>query len=113
MESFVSVGNLDQFPVGQGRILSVARKPVAIFNVGGTLYAVNNICPHLGGPLGAGRLQGRVVTCPYHRMAFDVTTGESTDEFGHRVQSYDVRVSDDEVFVEAWWVKDKGTGARR
>ena len=107
MASYVSVGTLDQFPLGQGRILSVARKPVAIFNVGGTLYALNNICPHLGGPLGAGTLDGTVVTCPYHRMGFDVTTGESADEFGHCVQTYGVRVSGEEVFVQAWWLKDK------
>lgn len=110
MDSFISVGSLDQFPVGQGRILSVARKPVAIFNVAGTLYAVNNICPHLGGPLGAGVLNGSVVTCPYHHMGFDVISGASTDEFGHCVQTYGVRVSGDEVFVKAWWVKDKSSG---
>jgi nitrite reductase/ring-hydroxylating ferredoxin subunit len=102
---YVRVGTLKDFPVGSGRIVRVARKPIAVFNTGRAIHAVNNICPHLGGPIGSGDLDGTEVTCPYHGMRFDVTTGKSVDSFGHDLQVYDVRVENGEVFVHAWWGK--------
>lgn len=105
MSNYVRVGALEDFPEGRGRIVSAARKPVAVFNVGGLLYAVNDICPHMGGPIGAGRLEGTVVSCPYHNMRFDVGTGESADSFGHSLQTYPVKVEGGEVFIDAWWAK--------
>jgi len=104
---FVRVGALADFPRGCARVISVGRKPLAMFNVDGTLHAINNICPHLGGPLGAGELEGCEVSCPYHGMPFDVTTGESADGFGHAVQVYRVKVEADAVWVEMWWAKKK------
>lgn len=95
-DDYVRMGSLSDFPAGTGRIVRVARKPVAIFNIGGAVHAVNNICPHLGGPIGAGDLDGSVVR-------FDVTTGRSVDSFGHDLHIYDVKVIDGEVFVRAWW----------
>ena len=105
MAHFVKVGAIDEFPEGKGRIVSVARKPVAIFKLNGEIYAVNNICPHLGGPIGGGELEGTVVSCPYHAMRFDVRSGHSTDSFGHSLQTYSVKIEDDEVWVDAWWAK--------
>ena len=61
---YVRVGALENFPEGTGRIVRVARKPVAVFNVACALHAVNNICPHLGGPIGSGYLEGTEVACP-------------------------------------------------
>lgn len=48
---------------------------VALFNVEGTFYALDGVCPHQGGPLGKGCLTGNVVTCPWHGWQFDVRTG--------------------------------------
>ncbi|MFQ5694126.1 MAG: Rieske (2Fe-2S) protein [Nitrospinota bacterium] len=107
MPNFVRVASLGDFPVGEGRIVIAARKPVAVFNVDGALFAVNNICPHMGGPIGSGKLNGTVVTCPYHHMRFDVRTGESTDGFRHPLQTYPVKVEGDDVFIDAWWAKEK------
>jgi len=104
---FVRVGALADFPLGIGRVISVGRKPVPIFNVDGVLHAINNICPHLGGPLGAGALDGREVSCPYHGMRFDVVTGESADGFGHSIQTYQIKVEEDAVWVEMWWAKKR------
>jgi nitrite reductase/ring-hydroxylating ferredoxin subunit len=49
----------------------------ALANVGGQLYAVDNNCPHLGGPLSKGVLNGTVVTCPWHAWQWDVTSGRN------------------------------------
>jgi len=111
MRHLVRIGALEDFPEGAGRVVSAARKPIAVFNVGGRLYAVNNICPHLGGPIGAGTLAGgTVVACPYHGMRFDLATGRSADEFGHELQTYEVVVEQGDVFVGVWWTKKSASG---
>ncbi|MEE8110026.1 MAG: nitrite reductase (NAD(P)H) small subunit [bacterium] len=108
MSNFVRVGALEDFPEGQGRIVSAARKPIAVFKVDGRIYAVNNICPHMGGPIGAGQVEGAVVSCPYHNMRFELDTGLSADAFGHSLQTYTVKVEGGDVWVDAWWAKKKG-----
>ncbi len=107
MANFVRIGRVEDFPEGQGRIVSAARKPVAVFKVEGKLYAVNNICPHMGGPIGAGGLEGMVVACPYHALRFHLDTGRSADEFDHSLQTYSIKVEDGEVWIDAWWAKKK------
>lgn len=84
---------------GTGQTLDVGGKSIALFNVDGTFHALDNECPHRGGPLGEGELIGCVVTCPWHAWDFDVRTGESqTDDL--TVACYGVRVDGDDVFVE-------------
>lgn len=103
--NFLKIGAIGDFPEGEGRIITAARKPVAVFNVGGTLYALNNICPHMGGPIGAGALQGEAVACPYHGMRFSLTSGQSLDDFGHSLQTYTLKLENGQVFIDAWWAK--------
>jgi nitrite reductase/ring-hydroxylating ferredoxin subunit len=106
--SLTQIGVSGDFPEGEGRVVTAARKPIAVFNVDGRLYAVNNICPHLGGPIGAGCIvEGTVVACPYHGMRFDLATGASADEFGHGLETYEIVVEDEKVFVKVWWAKNK------
>jgi nitrite reductase/ring-hydroxylating ferredoxin subunit len=72
---------------------------IAVFNVDGTFYAIDNECPHSGGPLGEGSLKGAMVSCPWHLWRYDVTSGAClTNPFGH-VRSYPTQVSGDEVWV--------------
>ena len=54
---------------------TVGNKDLAVFNVDGTICAIADTCPHAGGSLGLGKLNGNTVTCPVHGMKFDVTTG--------------------------------------
>jgi nitrite reductase/ring-hydroxylating ferredoxin subunit len=49
--------------------------PVAVFRVGGVLYALDARCPHVGGPLDRGTLSGTQVTCPWHHSVFDIQDG--------------------------------------
>lgn len=55
--------------------VSVAGREVAIFNVGGQIYAIDDACPHTGASLALGKLNGRIVTCRFHIMKIDVVTG--------------------------------------
>lgn len=68
---------------------------IALFNVEGEIFALDNTCPHAGGPLGEGTLDGEVVECPWHGWKFNVRTGHrvKNPSEGWRVLSYPVRVA--------------------
>ncbi len=98
MATFVKACSTADVPPGTGKTLTVDGKELALFNVEGTFHAIDNECPHRGGPLGEGELEGCLVTCPWHAWQFDITTGESvTDDM--RVARYDVQVEGDAVLV--------------
>jgi nitrite reductase (NADH) small subunit len=64
-----------ELPPGTAKECVAGDRIVALFNVDGTIHALDGICPHQGGPLGKGQLQGCIVTCPWHGWQFDVSTG--------------------------------------
>ena len=98
-EEFIPVARVDEIPSGEGRVVKVKNKTVALFNVAGRFYAINNICPHEGGPLAKGKLKGHVVSCPWHDLQFDVRNGFGTEGGGYCVASYQVRVEANQVYV--------------
>ncbi len=74
---------------------------LALFNLGGTFYAVNNTCTHAGGPLGEGKVDGHTVTCPWHGSRFDIQTGVVLGPPARRpVATYPVQIQGGAVFVE-------------
>lgn len=99
MANFIEVARADQIPPGSGAPVTVADKDIAVFNVNGTICAIDGTCPHAGGSLGMGKLNGTTVTCPVHGMKFDVTTGcfAGTSSFG--VASYPVKAVDGKIMV--------------
>lgn len=86
---------------GEGRVLQVAGWWIGLFRVEGAFYALDNACPHMAGPLGAGRLDGYVVTCPLHGWPFDVRTGCMTTNEHQTVPRFDVREENGWVWVRA------------
>ena len=72
-------------PLAIAASVAFSAEPRRLSGVSGTVYAVDNACPHRGGPLGEGELQGRVLTCPWHGWRWDVTTGASANTPGLRV----------------------------
>ena len=96
----VKVTQVSQVASGAGTVVSAGGKAIAVFNIGGTFYALANACTHVGGPLGEGRVQGTTVTCPWHGSQFDVTSGQVIKGPARRpVAAYPVRVQGDDVFV--------------
>ena len=96
----IRVVAVDDVPVGQGRVVEAEGKDLALFNVEGTFYAIDNTCIHRGGPLGEGDLEGRIVLCPWHAWRWDVTTGANANNPAVKMACYAVVVEDGEVFVE-------------
>lgn len=74
-------------------------EPIALANVDGELYAVQGHCLHLHGPLGEGRLDGHVLTCPWHGWQYDVRTGKNVFDLAIQLRTYEVRVEDGEIKV--------------
>lgn len=100
MSEFVSVLSVAELPPGRATEVTVGERQVALFNVGGNFFALTNLCPHRGGPLGQGFLEGKEVSCPWHNYTFDVTTGENVVSADLKVQRYEVKVEDGRVFVK-------------
>jgi nitrite reductase/ring-hydroxylating ferredoxin subunit len=85
---------------GQCREALVGTTPIALCNVAGSFHAIGNRCVHRGGPLGQGLLDGKLVLCPWHAWAYDVTTGQSDVNPDLKVATYEVKVEDGQVLVK-------------
>ncbi len=99
MANFTKVAERKDVPPGTGKVVSVNGNLIALFNVDGAFYAIDNTCLHRGGPLGEGFLEGKVVTCPWHGWRYDVATGASTINPQVKVRSYPVQVEGEEIKV--------------
>jgi len=96
----IKVAAVGDVTAGQGAVVQAEGKSLALFNVDGAWYAIDNTCPHRGGPLGEGDLDGRVVTCPWHAWRWDVTTGANVNNPVVRVACFPVAVENGAVYVE-------------
>ncbi len=97
----VKVATVSDVPVGTAKVVQAGGKTLALFNLGGTFYALDNRCTHVGGPLGEGAVERNEVTCPWHGSVFNITTGEVVEPPARRaVATFPVRVERDEVLVE-------------
>jgi nitrite reductase/ring-hydroxylating ferredoxin subunit len=99
MPRFVKMATLDEIPVGGGKEVEFEGRIYALFNVDGSICAIDGICPHQGGPLADGPLKGTTVTCPWHGWEFDVCTGKTP--LGPKIKQpvYDVKVEGTDVLV--------------
>jgi nitrite reductase (NADH) small subunit len=100
-DRFVRVADLVDVPSGSSRTVFVGRYEVAIFNVDGNLYALENCCPHQGGPIGDGWVEGSTVTCPWHAWRFDLRTGKMTLGDFAMIPRFEVRVDGSSIYVSA------------
>jgi nitrite reductase (NADH) small subunit len=99
MAQFVRVAKEEEVPVGSSKEVELAGRVVALFNVGGRISAIHGICPHAGGPLGEGALEGNVVTCPWHGWQFDVTSGRNSYNPTCVQDVFEVRVEGGEILL--------------
>jgi nitrite reductase (NADH) small subunit/3-phenylpropionate/trans-cinnamate dioxygenase ferredoxin subunit len=98
-EEFVTVARVDEVPSGGAKVVVVGEREIALFHVGGAFYALDNTCPHQGGPLGEGWVSDCEVTCPWHAWTFKLSDGKMTLGDFAAVDTFDVRVRGDEVQI--------------
>jgi nitrite reductase (NADH) small subunit len=97
---WVRVASASELPPGACGEFLAGERIVAVFNVEGTLHALDGICPHQGGPLGKGVLSGSTITCPWHGFQFDVTTGQHLASQSLVHPRLPVKVEHDDVWVD-------------
>ncbi|MCA1684627.1 MAG: non-heme iron oxygenase ferredoxin subunit [Planctomycetia bacterium] len=77
MAEFVKVASRAELPPGGKKLADVDGRAIALFNVDGSYYAIDDVCTHDGGPLAEGEFRGCEVECPRHGARFDVRTGKA------------------------------------
>ena len=88
-----------EIPPGGGKPFTLDGNEILVCNVGGTYYAIDDLCTHDGGPLDQGLLEGFCAVCPRHGATFDVRTGAATLPAVAPVATYEVRERDGELYV--------------
>jgi nitrite reductase/ring-hydroxylating ferredoxin subunit len=97
----VAAGRLDALPLDRPVLLEVSGRRVALIRSGDTVHALDDSCPHAGGPLSEGTVADEAVTCPYHGWVWELATGVCrAPGRGARVTVYPTRVEAGEVWVE-------------
>jgi 3-phenylpropionate/trans-cinnamate dioxygenase ferredoxin component len=101
MAEFVKAARTDEVAPGQALLVVVKGKEIALFNIEGSYFALDNLCTHEEGPLAEGEVEGHEVTCPWHGAKFDIRTGEVLcDPAYEPVTRYNVRVNGSDIEVE-------------
>ncbi len=101
MAEFVKVAKSDEIDPGQCKLVEIEGRRIALFNVEGSFYAIDDTCTHRGGPLSEGVLNGQEVTCPWHGAVFNVMTAEVLRPPAPRgVARYNVRLAAADIEVE-------------
>ena len=81
------------------RVVDLGGPPLAVFNLSGTFHVLSNVCPHQGGSLGEGKVEGSVVVCPLHQWKFDIQTGKGLSIPGPCARRYSAAVLGDDLYV--------------
>ena len=96
----LTLSELTKIQPGEGASLDLPDgDQLAVFNVDGEYYAIENFCPHKGAPLSEGQLCGHIVECSWHGWQFDVRTGECLT-VPDRIRTYKVREEEGVLKVE-------------
>jgi nitrite reductase/ring-hydroxylating ferredoxin subunit len=120
----VVVGRVDEFPIGTHKVVVAGRREIGVFNIGGELYGLPNVCPHQTGPLCAGRIatgtlvadgesdwkprwvmEDEVIACPWHGLEYHVPTGQCLAYPEITLRRYPVEVRGAEVVVTVGGVR--------
>lgn len=105
---WIRVTNTDQIPPREGRSVTIDGVEIAIFNLGGRFLAVDNACPHRGGPLCDGIVSGAAVVCPLHGYKLCLETGKMLKpDLELRAETYPVRVEDGIVLIQLASAEEK------
>jgi nitrite reductase/ring-hydroxylating ferredoxin subunit len=95
----VRVGRADEIPEGERKLIQIDDRSIGVFHHKGKWVALLNHCLHRGGPVATGRLEGDVLTCPWHGFQYDVNNGQLLVDPGVKLEMFPVDVRDGEVYL--------------
>ena len=99
MTDFLFAFEASTLPAGQGRTVHLKGRDIAVYNIEGVFYAIDDTCTHKAGPLGVGICQDAQVACPLHGWIFDVRTGACDTRPDRPVRTYPTRVHEGDVQI--------------
>ncbi|MBI4484173.1 MAG: non-heme iron oxygenase ferredoxin subunit [Acidobacteria bacterium] len=101
MGQYMKVATAGEVSPGEARLVEAGGKQIALFNVDGAYFALDNTCTHRGGPLAEGFIEGSAVTCPWHGAQFDIKSGQvMRPPAPQGVTLYPTRIVGEDVEVE-------------
>ncbi len=99
---FITIAKIEDLPPDTCKSIETQDLGIALFHVNGHIYALDNTCPHAGGPLGEGTIEGEHITCPWHGYRFDVVSGACVSGDACRFAARpEIRERDGSVFLES------------
>jgi nitrite reductase/ring-hydroxylating ferredoxin subunit len=110
-DAFVRIFSVAELKPGAKRVKMVGPYEVGVFNIDGTIYAIDDVCPHVDGPLHSGPVDAanKTVTCPLHAWCFSLVDGASRDGRRASIATFEVSIRGDDVYVSAHPRIDSGT----
>ncbi|TDY21390.1 3-phenylpropionate/trans-cinnamate dioxygenase ferredoxin subunit [Paraburkholderia sp. BL6665CI2N2] len=99
MSREIQVGTADELAPGQRKLAFIDGRSIVLFNIAGTIHAIENSCPHNGASLANGQLEGCVLRCPAHGLRFDLRTGCMPGAGGLSLTTLPVRAADGQLVV--------------
>jgi len=97
--TFVRVARVEEIRPGQSRSVRAGVRHIAVFNVGGALYAVEDACRHMKAPLSTGRVEGTTLTCSWHGWKYDIITGACHDKSWGCLRTFPVKIEAGQILV--------------
>lgn len=102
MSRWLDIANIDELTPGSRGVFDVDGIAVAVFNLGGEFFAIRDACPHDGGELAKGKLEGEEIICPRHGARFSIRTGAVLGPPAYEdLRTYEVRISHGKIQVAA------------
>jgi nitrite reductase/ring-hydroxylating ferredoxin subunit len=99
MSDFIDVADVKDVPVGRPKTFVAGERRIALCRTETGMYALDNTCPHRGGPLGEGDLIGDEIVCPWHLWGFDIATGNCLGNSEIGVAAHEVKIEGSRVLV--------------
>lgn len=101
-EIWLDIGALDDIPRQGARVLKTAKGCIAVFRADDDhVFALDDRCPHKGGPLSEGIVHGHAVTCPLHNWVFDMNSGQAQGADEGAVGTYAIRLDGGRILIDA------------
>ena len=96
---YIDAGVVSELPLGRAKAVASGEKKIALFHTAKGFFAVDNTCPHRGGPLAEGDVIGDEIVCPWHLWGFDLRTGLCAGNFEIAVATHEVRIEGERILV--------------
>ena len=97
--TFIPIAKLSEIPAGSAKIVELKNAEIALFRLGDAFFAISNVCPHQGGPLGEGKIEGDQVVCPWHAWRFNLKDGSSPLSPKLKLKTYPVKQDGDQLLI--------------